>query len=195
MRPTFQVWWMTPSVGSSTAGACVMLMVMVMMVPRMYLCMHLCMRCTGCHGAALDASVALARLAHHAHATLTPPPRHATFTYARDARRHHPSAIATTPEREAMALLKQRLGEAFLSSPEVQAANLAHKMKLLRLVRGHGCDERAAETALRDAMAFRAEHGLDSVRQDLLAAGPGGGVPVRGARTCTSFPSRETIYI
>ena len=90
------------------------------------------------------------------------------------------SAIPTTPEREAMALLRLRLGEAFLSAPEVRAANLAHEMKLLRLVRGHGCDERAAETALRDALAFRAEHGLDSVRHELIAAGPGGGVPVRG---------------
>lgn len=93
------------------------------------------------------------------------------------------SAIPTTPEREAMALLRLRLGEAFLSAPEVRAANLAHEMKLLRLVRGHGCDARAAETALRDTLAFRAEHGLDSVRHELIAAGPGGGMPVRGAST------------
>ena len=83
------------------------------------------------------------------------------------------SATPSDAESAALSAMREELGSDVSSAPP----ELSHEYGLLRFIRGHGCDGAKAAAAFRETLAFREKHGLDALRAEIIAAGPGDGVP------------------
>lgn len=73
----------------------------------------------------------------------------------------------TDAEAAQIARMRSVLG----SLPEGTAEQVAHDFFFCRFLRGYGHDEKAATRAFSDMLQYRAESGVDAVREELLAAG------------------------
>ena len=82
------------------------------------------------------------------------------------------SATPSDAEATALAAMRAELSDVLGAA----APELSHEYGLLRFLRGHA-DATKAAAAFRETLAYRERHGLDALRAEILAAGPGDGVP------------------